>query len=76
MTITEINQKAQEKLKTLNLDDLIKAWEEVDKRELKVGVARTRGWIMDELEARNKEAFDKWIDSDNGNVRDFYMVGA
>lgn len=23
-----------------------------------------RGWIMDELESRNKEAFEEWLESD------------
>ena len=79
MTITEIKKKTQEarrKLQALSLENLIIAWEVIDKREITAGVISTRGWIMDELESRNKESFDKWIDSDNGDVREFYKIGA
>lgn len=29
-----------------------------------------RGWIMDTLEARDPEAFDRWIDSDDLELSD------
>ena len=29
-----------------------------------VDAAMVRGWLMDELEARNPEGFDKWLDTD------------
>lgn len=32
-----------------------------------------RGWIMDELESRDAEAFDKWIDSNEESPRKFYL---
>lgn len=32
-----------------------------------------RGWIMDELENRDAEAFDKWIDSNEESPRKFYL---
>lgn len=28
-------------------------------------IPTVRGWIMDELEARNPEAFDKWLDENS-----------
>ncbi len=31
-----------------------------------------RGWIMDELEKRDPEAFDKWIDSNEENPKEFF----
>ena len=32
-----------------------------------------RGWIMDELESRDAEAFDKWIDSNEESPRKFFL---
>ena len=35
-----------------------------------------RGWIMDELEKRNPEAFDKWLDldyPDNESLKKLYL---
>ena len=31
-----------------------------------------RGWIMDELEARNHEAFDAWLESETCEDTDLY----
>lgn len=31
-----------------------------------------RGWLMDELEKRNPEAFDRWIDSLTPSPRPFF----
>lgn len=32
-----------------------------------------RGWLMDELEKRDAEAFDKWIDSYDDSPRKYYL---
>ena len=32
-----------------------------------------RGWYMDELENRDAEAFDKWLDSKEESPRKFYL---
>lgn len=37
-------------------------------------VPTVRGWYMDELEKRNPDAFDQWIDSDEASPRKFYPV--
>ena len=34
-------------------------------------IPTVRGWIMDELEERNPEAFDKWLD-EYGEDEDLY----
>lgn len=36
-------------------------------------IPTVRGWIMDELESRDAEAFDKWIDSNEESPRKFYL---
>ena len=32
-----------------------------------------RGWYMDELEKRNPEAFDKWLDTYTESPREFFL---
>jgi len=39
-------------------------------------IPTVRGWLMDELEARNPEAFDNWMESEDDSPRQFYMMGA
>ena len=36
-------------------------------------VPTVRGWIMDELEKRDPEAFDKWLDSYVDSPRKFFL---
>lgn len=35
-------------------------------------IPTVRGWIMEELEKRNPEAFDAWMDSDDNTPRRFF----
>lgn len=42
--------------------DLVEMFEITEKQENSSEVYMVRGWIMDELEARDPDAFDKWID--------------
>lgn len=35
-------------------------------------IPTVRGWIMDELEKRNPEAFDAWMDSEDNTPRRFF----
>ena len=61
--MTRAEQKAREMISNLTLAELLDEWEltsDVDNPE----IPTVRGWLMDELESRNPEAFDKWLDSD------------
>lgn len=61
MTVQE--KHAREILSNSTLGDLLDEWEltsNVNDPE----IATVRGWLMDELESRNPEAFDKWLDQD------------
>ena len=61
--MTKQEQKAREMLANSTLGDLLDEWEltsDMDDPE----IATVRGWLMDELESRNPEAFDKWLDQD------------
>ncbi len=39
-------------------------------------ISIVRGWIMDELEARDPEAFDAWIDAFVDSPRRFFLKEA
>lgn len=36
-------------------------------------VPTVRGWVMDELERRDPEAFAEWLDSEDGSPRNFFL---
>ena len=64
------NTKAAELMKgrttTQLIDDLILTGKQMDATrdaEKRTNLATVRGWIMDELEERNPEAYDAWIES-------------
>ena len=77
------NEKAAAILKTRTtkqlIDDLILAGAQMDATkdaEKYTNLATVRGWIMDELEERNPEAFEKWIDAydEDEDLRKYYGV--
>lgn len=68
MTATE---KAQALLSKQSTKDLIAQFE-LTETVNDSNVYIVRGWIMDELEKRNPEAFDKWIDSEEESPRKFF----
>lgn len=68
MTATE---KAQALLSKQSIKDLIAQFE-LTETVNDSNVYIVRGWIMDELEKRNPEAFDKWIDSEEDSPRKFF----
>ena len=43
-------------------------------KKLTLELATVRGWIMDELEKRNKAAFEAWIDSDDESPRKHFEI--
>ena len=61
--MTKQEKEAREMLANATLGDLLDEWElttNVNDSE----IATVSGWLMDELESRNPEAFDKWLDQD------------
>lgn len=63
---------AREILANSTLGDLLDEWEltsSVNSPE----VYTVRGWLMDELESRNPEAFNEWLDGDaeDDTLRDY-----
>ncbi len=53
---------------------LCELWAEIDKKPISGEVATVRGWVMDALERRNPEAFDKWLEDDDGNPPEVYFL--
>ena len=49
-------------LKGMSEKKLVELWNEVDKKEVNLEVAKVRGWLMEALEAKNPEAFDAWME--------------
>lgn len=48
------------------INDLILTGKMIDtlKKNVDSGIFTVRGWLMDEIERRNPEAYDAWIESD------------
>lgn len=62
--MTTAEKKARDMISNLTLADLLDEWELTSKIN-NPEIYTVRGWLMDELESRNPEAFDKWLDSDD-----------
>ena len=45
-----------------SLADLVKDFEVTEGMQISCELAEVRGWIMDELERRDEEAFWRWIE--------------
>lgn len=68
-------KRARGLISNLTLDQLLDEWELTTNIRTSE-CAMVRGWLMDELESRNPEAFDKWLDQDEPNDEDLreYMT--
>lgn len=69
MTVAET--KARNLIAGQSTTDLIAQFELTD-ISTDPHIYMVRGWLMDELEKRNPEAFDKWIDSEEESPRKFF----
>ena len=50
-------------LKRISLDEILEAWESTTKRtEPWENIVTVRGWLMDEIERREPEAFNEWLE--------------
>lgn len=69
MTVAET--KARNLIAGQSTTDLITQFELTD-ISTDSHIYMVRGWLMDELEKRNPEAFWKWVDSDEESPRKFF----
>lgn len=58
----------------LSTAQLVEAFEATD-TDNRPEIPTVRGWLMDELEARNPDAFGTWMDEEpaNGSPRPFFL---
>ncbi len=60
-TMTNAEKKARELIAKLSTENLLSQWELTTNCN-DVNIPTVRGWLMDELEKRNPEAFNEWLD--------------
>ena len=67
--------KVTQMMKARTTEQLLNDWAEADSKQITVELSMVRGWIMDELEARNPAAFEKWLDGNGSveNLRELYL---
>lgn len=65
------------KLRDLPLADLLEIWSQSEKMQMSLELADVRGWLMDELENRDPEAFDAWIENitANDDPKTYFLKG-
>lgn len=70
MTVAE--KKARELISNQTLDQLLDEWE-LTSIYSDAHIPTVRGWLMDEFEKRNPEAFNNWLDSyaEDNELRDY-----
>jgi hypothetical protein len=69
-------KNAKDMLSRLSVEQLIKEFDMTEDIPIRLELSMVRGWIMDELEKRNPEAFDKWLDldyPDNESLKNLYL---
>jgi len=59
-------------MKSASTTLLVETFELSETKEMSTENAMVRGWIMDELEARNEIAFNDWMEANEGSPRKFY----
>ena len=63
--MTNAEMKARNRLTTRTTAQLILDWELTEVLPMSPELPIVRGWIMDEFERRDKEAFDAWSDDED-----------
>ena len=74
----ETTYKAPENLKDLPLEQLLTAWENTEYLNTPE-TPIVRGWLMDEMERRNRRGFNAWLDQDgpeDKNLRRYMTVNS
>lgn len=72
ITREQINQKARRMLEGRPMPQLLNDWDTLDAMPINEDVAIARGWLMDELERRDANAFDAWIDDYDASPRKYF----
>ena len=70
--MTTAEMKARQMISKRTTEQLVNDFELTDNIN-DVNISAVRGWIMDELESRDSEAFEKWIDAYADSPREFFL---
>lgn len=60
---------AQAMLATRTMSELLTCWALTEVAEMTPELPTVRGWIMDELQRRDPEAYDRWMDDENPDAQ-------
>lgn len=60
--------KTPARVKNASTKQLLMLWDLTESMDRSPELPIVRGWLMDELEARDPEGFDEWMDSDDPNA--------
>ena len=70
----EQTKMAMNSLRKMSLEQLVGRFELTSKMEASVELAMVRGWLMDAIEERNPEGYNRWIEnSDEDDVRAYVL---
>ena len=72
--MTAAEKKAKDMIAKLSTAEVVKQFELTEAMDATFQVATVRGWLMDELEKRDAEAFDLWMESEEGSPRAFFAA--
>lgn len=72
-TTQTLKQNMRKPLAVLTLGQLVEVFELTDSHN-SPEIPEVRGAVMDELEARNLQAFEAWIDSATNSPRSFFLT--
>lgn len=73
-TMPPAEAKARNMLKGRSTYQLVQDWEEAERHPISEALVIVRTFIMDELESRDKAAFDSWLESNESSPRKFFVV--
>ena len=76
MTPEEIRAKKENIIRSAPMTQLLDMWAISELLPFDQSVADVRGWLMEELQRRDPEAFDRWLDSEypDAQPKDFFKV--
>lgn len=74
MTYEQATERAKRMLAKRTMAQLIADWELTERLPYTIELSLTRGWLMDEFERRDPEAYDAWLEAYDASPRDFFKV--
>jgi len=59
---------APSRIRAASTEQLLEMWELTEGIKPSLELATVRGWLMDELEARDLKGFNAWMDDEDSNA--------